>query len=165
MGNRLTAENNAVKVTSEYNLMDRETKRTVLYKKTGATRTLIFVHDVMGRRQYMADSHGRVTAYRYDMLSRPIEIKVIEPTDGWVGLGQVFRVRAYSFVWDATSNLTQVDYPNGTRTRRSFDAINRLTEMVHERVENGRAVKTLASWKYQRDPVGNITQIENERCE
>ncbi|MBI4862170.1 MAG: RHS repeat-associated core domain-containing protein, partial [Candidatus Riflebacteria bacterium] len=150
-GNRLTSENAAVKVTSVYDRMNLETKRTVVYKKTGATRMLTFFYDVMGRRQLMATTHGRVVSYSYDKLSRPTEIKFVEPASTWVGLGQTFRARSYRFSSDATSNLTQVDYPNQTRTRRSFDAINRLTEMVHERVENGRAVKTLASWKYQRE--------------
>ena len=164
VGNRILSENASVKVTSEFDLSDRETRRTVHYKATGSKRELSFTYNAMGLRSTMKDSHGRALVYSYDRLSRPTTITVVEPRAGYCGLERPFRTRAYSFAWDPASNLIQVDYPNGTRTRRTFDAENRLTELVHERV-GGHRPFTLQSFRYTRDAVGNITQIENERGE
>lgn len=164
VGNRISSENASVKVTSAFDLMDRETKRTITYKASGAQRELSFTYDVMGRRSTMLDSHGRALVYSYDQLSRPTAITVVEPQTGYCGLEKPFRTRTYGFVWDATSNLTQVDYPNGTRTRRTFDALSRLTGLVHERVDGAKTF-TLQSFKYTRDAVGNITQMVNEQGE
>gem|GEM_PF-1528450 len=164
VGNRILSENASVKTTSAFDLMDRETRRTVDYKASGSRRVLTFLYDAMGRRQMMVDSHGRATGYMYDTLSRPLTITVAEPQQGACGLETPFRTRTYTFTWDKASNLIQVDYPNGTRTRRMFDAANRLTAMVHERVEGAR-VMALQKYTYMRDPVGNITQTESERGE
>lgn len=163
VGNPLTTENAQVKITREFDLRDRETKRTTLFKRTGVTRELTFQYDSMGRRKAMADSHGRVVVYSYDRLSRPVEMTLFEPPTVVFAAPSAFRTRTYTFTWDPTSNLTQVTYPNGTRTRREFDAANRLTRLVNERVPATGAPQVLSSFAYERDENGNITKITDDR--
>jgi RHS repeat-associated protein len=162
LGNRTRAENGAVKVTSTFDIMQREVKRTTLWKKTSAVRELAFSWDALGRRQAMSDSHGRVTRYSYDKLSRPVKIAVNEPNPRSTSVADAYFKREYAFAWDPNSNLTQVDYPNGTRTRRVFDDIDRLTTLVHERVTGPNTAETLASWEIKRDENGNPVKVTRE---
>lgn len=162
LGNRTRAENAAVKIISEYDLMNREVKRTTTWKRTGAVRELAFTYDAQGRRQVMRDSHGRLFTYTYDKDSRPTTCTVLEPNQASRTVADAYLPRTYRFSWDATNNLTLVEYPNGVRTRRDYDNINRLTRLVHERVTPSGGTTTLASWQISRDAVGNPTRIVRE---
>lgn len=164
VGNLLSSENNAVRVESVYDIMDREASRTVIYKATQARRVLQFVYDAMGRRQQLTDTHGRVVTYEYDRDSRPTRLIIIEPASLAKGLPSGLVTRRYDFTWDAASNLVRVDRPNGTRTRQVFDPVKRLINITHERV-SPTATVVLGSQTLTRDAVGNTTQILTDRGE
>jgi len=78
VGNRTTSENANVKVTSTYDIMDREVTRTILFKATGLSRVLSFGYDLVGRRKRMADDTGREVLYGYDLNSRLTRLEVKE---------------------------------------------------------------------------------------
>lgn len=163
VGNVLTSENSAVRVTNVFDLMDRVTLRTTLYKATGSSRQQAFSFDSMGRRATMTDTQGRVVTYTYDQLSRLTGLTVVEAQPGAAGIQAAFRTRLYGFTYDRTGNLLEVTYPNGTRTTRVYDDANRMTRLAHERMTEA-GVQTLASFDYARDPNGNITQITDDQA-
>lgn len=160
-GNRTSAENDAAKITSEFDVMDREVKRTTLFKATQATRSLILTYDVMGRRQNVVDSHGRSIHYTYDLNSRPTEITIAEP-EGWAtGLTPALATRKYRLKWDDESNLTRVIHPNKTRVINAYDAAGRLESKSHFFGVDEES-QVLASFGYQYDPDGRISRITRE---
>jgi YD repeat-containing protein len=60
-----------------------------------------------------------------------------------------------SFRYDPAGRLVEAQFPNGTRTVRTYSAQGRVTHLRHE----GSAGSALAAWIYDYDAVGAVESI------
>ncbi len=101
--------------------------------------------DVVGNRTRVTDPDGRDTRYSYDARNRMMTA-VLDPG----GLMATYR-------YEADSLLARVEYPNGVRSVRTYDAADRMKS-----VENRNEGSILSRFDYDYDLNGNRTnQLEN----
>jgi RHS repeat-associated protein len=81
----------------------------------GRTPRVAFVYDANGRRTSMTDGTG-TSSYSYDALGR-----LTQTVDG--------NGRTVGYSYDLNSNLTTLQYPDGSQVLRLYDGANRLTSV------------------------------------
>jgi RHS repeat-associated protein len=118
----------------------------------------VFVYDANGNLVRQVDEDGHVTEYAYDAMNLAQSItysdgrrvnfaynstgQLIEMED-WTGtttfshdlLGRLTTVQdgndnLVRYGYDPMGNQTSISYPNGTEVQHTFDALNRLTDIV-----------------------------------
>ncbi|MFC4586613.1 RHS repeat domain-containing protein [Sphaerisporangium corydalis] len=105
----------------------------VVTQTDALTHSNAFDYDLVGRTNKVTDALGNATVAEYDLAGRKTVVKDLNPT------GTVLRT--YGFEYDAANNPVSQTSPEGHVTRRTFDAGNRVTQLV----EPVSASKTITS--------------------
>lgn len=140
-GQRASATDARGTTTYEYDRRDR-LERIV----DPAGRELLYTYDRQGNRTAVTAKVGAAswtTSYAYDVLSRLTEV-----TDP---LGD-----RHTFGYDAAGNRTSRTAPDGTETRFTYDALNRLTGLTTRDAQG----TVLQSHAYTLGPAGHRTRVE-----
>jgi RHS repeat-associated protein len=136
VGNRLTMADWRGTTSYAYDLLNRATSVS-----TPDGKTVSYSYDAAGNRATLTYPDSRIVQYSYDGLNRLSQV-----TD-WAS-------KATTYSYDAASNLTAFAHPNGAASTYQYDAANRLLSIVNQSVG-----KTLSSFSYILDKVGNRTQM------
>ncbi|MBP0018314.1 MAG: putative Ig domain-containing protein [Cyanobacteria bacterium SBLK] len=105
------------------------------------TSTISYTYNNVGQVETITTPAGTVT-YKYDHLGR-LE-GVIEGTE------------TTTYEYDRSGNLEKTIYPNNVVETRTYDDLNRLTEIVTQ--DENETI--LSSYQYTLDTIGNRTAIE-----
>jgi RHS repeat-associated protein len=159
---------------------DKDGRLTGVSYSDGKTHAVAYAYDADGRRTSMTDATG-TTTYSYDADSRTTSVTSgvsgtvsygFDPagllttltypsgqsvTRGFDGAGELTSVRDWlgnttTFGYDRDGNLTSQAYPNGVSERPAFDKADLLTSVTDK-----RGSTTLASFKYGRNSLGELT--------
>jgi len=103
--------------------------------------TLSYTYDPAGNLLSISTPSGTI-AYTYDALDR---LESVTDSEG--------RVTTYTY--DPIGNRSGMSHPNDTRTRYTYDLLNRLTFIRHERSDG----TVLASYEYTLGPAGNRIRV------
>ncbi len=124
----------------------RYTPRHKLQSKTDSrlNKTLSWTYDNVGNLKTKTDYQNDVTTYQYDSTNRLVALQ----NPGYLQV---------SYHYDGAGRLLNRILSNGAQTDYKYDNDNRLI-----RLKNLSANKTtIEDLNYQRDNIGNITQISN----
>ncbi|MEV7968783.1 LamG-like jellyroll fold domain-containing protein [Sphaerisporangium sp. NPDC088356] len=113
-------------------------------------KSTTFAYDPAGRMTKATDALGNATSAEYDLAGRKIAAKDLNPS------GTVLRT--YGFDYDAADNAIAETSPEGHVIRRSFDAADRVTQLV-EPVSASKTITT--SFGY--DAAGQRTRTTDGR--
>ncbi|MFO0973766.1 MAG: polymorphic toxin-type HINT domain-containing protein [Phycisphaerae bacterium] len=113
------------------------------------TRTYSYTPDADGRPLVRVGPDGVQAEYSYDDAGR-----LATATQGDFSA---------AYERDAAGQVTSVTLGNGTRTRYEYDAAERLSAIVHERLV-GAAWLTMKQLVYGLDAAGRITTIDETDC-
>jgi RHS repeat-associated protein len=117
-------------------------ERDRLVQRTDPDGTVIaYGYDAAGDRTSVTTPAG-TTAYTFDALGRVATVTV-----GPVPVGPTLGTTSY--VYNAAGNLTETDFPNGTKEVRQYDVLNRLTYL-----ENDGPSGVISSYRYTLGPTG-----------
>jgi RHS repeat-associated protein len=126
----------------DYDVQDRLVKRTDTVN--GVSLAVSNTYDLAGNRTSVSTPNN-ITYYTYDERNR---LKAV--TDNVAG------VTTYNY--DANSNLTQTVLANGVIESRTYDLLNRLSDLVNKK-GNGTI---LSGYHYTLDKVGNRVKVAED---
>ena len=178
------------KTTYTYDALDRVTK--VSYHDGSSVS---YVYDAIGNATRLLDTTG-TTSYEYDRLSQLTKETLPggkTNSYGYDGVGNLAsltdaggtvrylyddagqlttltdrRGRQFTFVVDANGNRTEARYPNGITIYRSYDASERLTEVMAKKPASGTVVRRFTysyttSTGADRDLRQSVTDVAGEK--
>jgi RHS repeat-associated protein len=136
---------------------DRNGRRTLMTDGSGVS---VYAYDSLGRLTYSTNGAGNDVDYTYDLAGQVTAIgypngkAVVRAFDD---AGQLTGVTDWNsnstiFDYDANGALTNITYPNGVSETTTRDRTGRPTALV-----NTIGASTIASYTYQRDPLGLLT--------
>ena len=141
-GNLIQAKNSQSQADFDYDasgkLLSYQTQGLGGFSSLPAV-SLSFQYDQNGNRIVMNDPVGQ-TSYQYDAADRLTSLRNPKSED-------------FAFSYDVGNRLTSLSRP-GSNSAFAFDDANFLTSIVH----SGN-VGSIATFNYQRNNIGNITQI------
>ncbi|MFI9848513.1 RHS repeat-associated core domain-containing protein [Nonomuraea sp. NPDC051941] len=111
-------------------------------------------YDLAGRPVKTLDANKNVSRAEYDLVGRKVTVKDLHVTD----TGDETPLRTYGYGYDLAGNPTSATSPEGHVTRRTFDALSRLTSLI-EPVSASQSITT--SFGY--DATGARTRITDGR--
>ncbi|WP_181871399.1 LamG-like jellyroll fold domain-containing protein [Sphaerisporangium album] len=94
----------------------------IVTQTDGLNHSSTFEYDLAGRTTKVTDALGNATVAEYDLAGRKTTAKDLNSS------GTVLRT--YGFESDAAGNLVGQTSPEGHLTRRTYDAADRLTQLV-----------------------------------
>ncbi|MEV6982580.1 LamG-like jellyroll fold domain-containing protein, partial [Sphaerisporangium sp. NPDC051017] len=94
----------------------------IITQADGLNHSSTFEYDLAGRTTKVTDALGNATVAEYDLAGRKTAAKDLNAS------GTVLRT--YGFESDAAGNLVGQTSPEGHLTRRTYDAADRLTQLV-----------------------------------
>ena len=128
------------------------TSRHEMQQKTDIreNKTLNWVYDAAGNVIMKTDYQGEVTHYQYDSTNR---LTAMQNRD----------YLQVSYHYDGAGRLLNRILSNGAQTNYKYDDDNRLIELENLSLDpaNPAQKQTVEKLIYQRDEVGNITQVNN----
>jgi RHS repeat-associated protein len=127
---------------------------------TDQNGTSLFGYDSLGRLMTNKDAAGNTTRYSYDLanhltrLTYPNGLAVTRRynPDGLLAAVTDWLGQTTDFGYDSDLNLTRVSFPNGVETILSYDATDRISQIVDTNPSDD-----LAAFNYERDSLGQVT--------
>ena len=127
--------------------------------------TTSIARDKFGRVQSVTDFEGRAVEYKWDVLGRRQEVAYQDQFRvgyEWSAAGRLESVTSQSGVthyrYDQSGRLIEKLMPGDLATKYELDPMGRLANLTHS-----QGGQVLDSYRYEYDPVGNITGIEKHR--
>lgn len=131
-GNVITAANQHISYTMEYDTLGRLTKIT-----DSNNRTIRYKYNALGSRIQMTTPDGENVGYSYDEGNRLAQIT------SFAG--------SFNFTYDDLGRRTSLTHPNGVSTSYKYDSPGRLVELLTQ-TDKGKIV---SAFTYTHDNIGN----------
>lgn len=147
---------------------DENGNRTTM---TGPDGTTAWAYDVLDRIAAVTDPFNNQVGYGYDATSNRTAIHYDYPTNaktaaytfddaGRMATVTDWAAHTFTYHYDGAGRMTQLDYPNGSRERRTYASNGWLTTLSHEKPD---AIQFIA-YAYAYDALGNITGMDRKEA-